>query len=97
MHRAKICSAGSSSAKPDGSELETRGSGIYRGLDDLSETIMAYLEDWRTPLVRYLEKPGHTANRKVRWPSLKYVMLDNTLYHRTINALQENWLVEAYF
>jgi hypothetical protein len=44
-------------------------------------------DDWRTPLVRYLENPGHIANRKVQRQALKYVMLDNTLFHRTTDDL----------
>jgi hypothetical protein len=35
-------------------------------------------DDWRTPLVHYLENPGHIADTKVRQQALKYVMLDNT-------------------
>jgi hypothetical protein len=27
---------------------------------------MAKPDDWRTPLVRYLENPGHIVDRKVR-------------------------------
>jgi hypothetical protein len=37
-------------------------------------------DDWRTPLVRYLENPNHIADRQVWRQALKYVMLDNTLY-----------------
>jgi hypothetical protein len=37
--------------------------------------------------VHYLENPGHVADRKVRCQALKYVMVDNTLYHRTIDGL----------
>jgi hypothetical protein len=59
MYNAKICSAEPSSAKPDVPESEIRGSGISRGLDDLDETTMVELVDWRTPLIRYLENPGH--------------------------------------
>jgi hypothetical protein len=44
-------------------------------------------DDWRTPLIRYLENPGHIANRKVQRQALKYVMLDNTLFHRTTDDL----------
>jgi hypothetical protein len=87
MHRAKICSIGPSSAKPDVPELETGGSGISRGSDDLSATMMADPDDWRTPLVRYLENHGHIADWKVRRQALKYVMLDNTLYRQTIGGL----------
>jgi hypothetical protein len=38
-------------------------------------------------LIRYLENPGYIDDRKVQWQALKYVMLDNTLYHRTIDDL----------
>jgi hypothetical protein len=44
------------------------------------------LDDWRTPLVRYLENPSHIVDRKVR-QALKYIMLDNTLYRETIDGL----------
>jgi hypothetical protein len=49
MHGAKICSAESSSAKPDAPESETKGSGIFRGLDDLGKTVTTEPEDWRAP------------------------------------------------
>jgi hypothetical protein len=44
-------------------------------------------DDWRASLVRYLENPSHIVDRKVQRQDLKYVMLDNTLYHRTIDGL----------
>jgi hypothetical protein len=59
MHNAKICSAEPSSAKLNVSKSETGGSGISRGSDDLGETTMVEPMDWRTPLIRYLENPGH--------------------------------------
>jgi hypothetical protein len=34
-----------------------------------------------------LENPRHIANRKVRRQALKYIMLDNTIYRRTIDGL----------
>jgi hypothetical protein len=43
--------------------------------------MMADPSDWRTPLVHYLEIPGHIADRNVQQQALKYVMIDNTLYH----------------
>jgi hypothetical protein len=41
----------------------------------------ANLDNWRAPLVRYLENPGHIADRKVQRQALRYDMLDNILYH----------------
>jgi hypothetical protein len=41
MHNAKIYSAEPSLAKLDVPESETGGSGIFRGLDDLTKIVMA--------------------------------------------------------
>jgi hypothetical protein len=49
--------------------------------------MMTEPDDWRTPLVRYLENLGHIADIKVQRQGLKYVMLHNTLYRRTIYGL----------
>jgi hypothetical protein len=59
---------------------ETKGSRISRISDKDSETTAVNPDDWRTPLVRYLDNPSHIADRKVWRQALKYVMLDNTLY-----------------
>jgi hypothetical protein len=48
--------------------------------------------DWRTPLVHYLENPDHIADRRVQRQALKYVVLDGVLYHRTIDSLLLKWL-----
>jgi hypothetical protein len=53
----------------------------------LGKTTTAEPDDLRTPLVHYLENSDHIANRKVQWQDLKYVVLDNDLYHRTIDDL----------
>jgi hypothetical protein len=74
-------------AKPDGLVSETGGSKISRILDESSKMTMADLDVWRTPLVCYLENPGHITDRKVKRQALKYVMLDTTLYRRTIDGL----------
>jgi hypothetical protein len=87
MCSATICYAEPSSAKPDGPVSEIEGSKFFKILDESSKTIMTDLDDWRTPLIRYLEDPGHIADGKVWRQALKYVMLDNTLYRRTIDGL----------
>jgi hypothetical protein len=92
MHYAKIYSAEPSSSKPNSLVSETRGSKIFRTLDKSSEIMTADPNDWRTPLVCYLENPDHIADRKVRRQALKYVMLDNTLYRRTIDGLLLKYL-----
>jgi hypothetical protein len=87
MQGAEICSSESNLAKPDGPVSRTGGSEISRSSDDSGKTMTTEHDDWRTSLVCYLENPSRIANRRVRRQALKYVMLDNTLYHRTIDEL----------
>jgi hypothetical protein len=87
MHSVTVCSSEPSSTKPDVLVSETGGFEISRISDEASKTMTVDPNDWRTPLVHYLENPGHIADRKVRRQDLKYVVLDNTLYHRTIDGL----------
>jgi hypothetical protein len=85
MHSAKICSAELGSAEQNVPELEIGGSGISRGSDDLGESVATEPIDWRTPLIRYLENPGHVIDTKVRRQDLKYALLDHDLHCRTID------------
>jgi hypothetical protein len=87
MCSATVCSLKPSPAKLDSPVSETGGSKISRITDESSEMTVANPDDWRTPLVCYSENLGHIADRKVQRQALKYVMLDNTLYHRTIDNL----------
>jgi hypothetical protein len=93
MHRVIVCFVGPGPAKPDSPVSKTGGSEIYRISDEDSEMMTADPENWRTPLVRYLENPGHIADRKVRRQALKYIMHNNTLYRRIIDGLLLKYLV----
>jgi hypothetical protein len=83
----RICYAKQNSAELDSPVSKTSGFRIFRISDKTSKTTMASPDDWRIPLVHYLENPSHIADRKVRRQALKYVMLDNTLYRRTMDGL----------
>jgi hypothetical protein len=65
MQGVEICSAETSLAKPDGPVSKTGGSAISRNSEELGKTTTTKPNDWRTPLVHYLEDPGHIADRKV--------------------------------
>jgi hypothetical protein len=65
MCSAIICSTKPHSAKPNGPASEIGGSKIYRILDESYELTMAHPDDWKTPLVHYLENAGHIADSKV--------------------------------
>jgi hypothetical protein len=92
MHSATVYSAKPSSTKPNVPISEIEGSEIPRISDEASKMMMIDPDDWRRALVRYLENSGHIADRKVQRQTLKYVVLDNTLYRRTIDGLLVKYL-----
>jgi hypothetical protein len=92
MCSVTVCSIGPSPTKPNDSISEIGGSRISRTSDEASEMMTVDPDDWRTPLVCYLENPSHITDRKVRRQASKYVILDNTLYCRTINKLLLKYL-----
>jgi hypothetical protein len=87
MHSKIICYAKPNSAKPDGPVSETGGPRISRNSNNSSKITTTDPDDWRTPLVHYLENSCHIVNRKIRQQALKYGVLDNTLYRQTIDDL----------
>jgi hypothetical protein len=92
MPNAIIYSAKPRSTELDGPISETGGSKISRNSDEMNKMTTIDPDDWRMPLVCYLENPSHITDRKVQRRVLKYVMLDNTLYHRTIDGLLLKYL-----
>jgi len=54
--------------------------------------------DWRTPIVEYLENPSSTVSRKIKYRALRYVINGNELFKKThegvlLKCINEN---EAY-
>jgi hypothetical protein len=87
MHNATVYSAEPSFAEPNIPVFETGASKISGISDKASKMTTANHDDWRTPLVRYLENPGHISYRKAQRQALKYIELDDTLYRQTIDGL----------
>ncbi|CAJ2651686.1 uncharacterized protein LOC123895391 [Trifolium pratense] len=61
-------------------------------IDDLAD------DDWRKPIVNYLENPVGITERKVKYRALSYTIIENELYKKTpegvlLKCLNEN---EAY-
>jgi hypothetical protein len=61
-----VCSIRPSQPKPNDLVSEIRGSRISRTSDEASEMMTVDSDDWRTPLVHYLENHSHIADREVR-------------------------------
>jgi hypothetical protein len=43
--------------------------------------------DWRLPLLECIRDPGNTTDKKVKQQVLKYMLLDDDLYRRTIDGM----------
>jgi ribonuclease HI len=44
-------------------------------------------DDWRYDVFCYLRNPSQSASRKLKYKALKYVLLDDALYYRTIDGV----------
>jgi hypothetical protein len=52
-----------------------------------SNDVRADLDDWRTPLLRYLCNPSAKVDKSVRQSAFKYVLHNHELYRRTAEDL----------
>ena len=79
-------------------ELAQHASGYrvysHRGLSEVvektyprAEILLDDVNDWRMAIVGYLRDPSQLTDRKIRRQALKYVLIDETLYRRTIEGL----------
>jgi hypothetical protein len=55
--------------------------------DVTSSDVGTDLEDWRTPLLRYLRDSSAKVDKSVRWSAFKYVLHNDELYWRTSKDL----------
>ena len=55
--------------------------------DLTSSEVGADLEDWRTPLLRYLRDPSAKIDKSIRRSAFKYVLHNDELYRRTAEDL----------
>ena len=58
----------------------------YRQIQEIfNSKIVA--NDWRSEIVDYLINPSQKVSRKLRYNSIKYVLLDDQLYYKTIDGV----------
>ena len=56
----------------------------------LMEGVMALelaADDWRKEIIDYLKDPSKKVDRKIRFQAIKYVLLEEDLYYRTIDGV----------
>ena len=44
-------------------------------------------DDWRIEIADYLRDPSRKVTRKLRYKSIKYVLLDDQLYYKTVDGV----------
>ena len=54
-----------------------------------SETLT---NDWRVEIADYLKNPSQKVTRKLRYKSIKYVLLDDQLYYKTFDGVLLKYL-----
>ena len=47
-------------------------------------------DDWRKEIIEYLQNPSQRVSRRLRFKAMKYVLLDEKLYCRTIDGVLLN-------
>ena len=61
-------------------------SGYRQIVEILADEVVAD-EDWRKGIIEYLKNPSQQVSRRFRYKALKFVLLDDQLYHRTVDGV----------
>nr|AAM14675.1 Putative retrotransposon polyprotein [Oryza sativa Japonica Group]AAN04925.1 Putative retrotransposon polyprotein [Oryza sativa Japonica Group]AAP52165.1 retrotransposon protein, putative, unclassified [Oryza sativa Japonica Group] len=69
-------------------DLAQGASGYKPMIKDVQIEVAAMTaDDWRYDVHQYLQNPSQSAYRKLRYKALKYTLLDDELYYRTIDGV----------
>nr|AAT77888.1 putative retrotransposon gag protein [Oryza sativa Japonica Group]ABF98695.1 retrotransposon protein, putative, unclassified [Oryza sativa Japonica Group] len=72
----------------EANDLAQGASGYKPMIKDVKVEIAAMsADDWRYDVHQYLSNPSQSASRKLRYKALKYTLLDDELYYRTIDGV----------
>jgi ribonuclease HI len=72
----------------EANDLAQGASGYKPMIKDVKVEIAAITaDDWRYDVHQYLHNPSQSASRKLRYKALKYTLLDDELYYRTIDGV----------
>jgi hypothetical protein len=72
--------------KKVGSPLDNETTKPIR-VDDLAKDGATVRADWRLPLMECIRDPGEITDKKLKRQLLKYTLLDDDLYQRTIDGV----------
>jgi hypothetical protein len=58
----------------------TRDVSLINSANNIADVI-----GWSTPIINYLYNPSVSTDRNVQCTTFKYILIDNELYHRTVD------------
>jgi len=70
----------------EANRLAQSASGYRQIIEILADEVVAD-EDWRKDIIEYLKNPSKQVSRKLRCKALKFVLLDDQLYHRIVDGV----------
>jgi len=68
----------------EANRLAQSASGYGQIIEILGDKLVVE-EDWRKDITKYLKDPSQQVSRKLRYKTLKFVLLDDQLYHKTVD------------
>ena len=69
----------------DANRLAQHASG-YRPMEEIMALELT-ADEWRKAIIDYLKDPSKKVNRKIKFQVIKYVLLEEDLYYRTIDGV----------
>jgi len=74
------------SQNQEANRLAESASGYRQIVEILADEVVVD-GDWRKDIVEYLKNSSQPVSRKLRYKALKFVVLDDQLYHRTVDGV----------
>ena len=59
----------------------------YRQIVEIFVDELVDEEDWRKDIIGYLRDPSQQVSRNLRYKALKFVLLDDQLYHKIVDGV----------
>jgi hypothetical protein len=76
------------SQNAEANDLAQKASG-YKAIPDKADFLVQFLEtgDWRADIFNYLKDPARGAPKRIRYKAIKYVLIGDDMFYRTLEGL----------
>jgi len=70
----------------EANRLAQSASGYEQIIEVLADEVVDG-EEWRKDIIEYIKNPSQQVSRKLRYKALKFILLDDQLYNRTVDGV----------